>query len=77
MNKATRKRLESIRETLANAQSDIESIRDEEQEKFDSLSEGLQQSEQGQNIEQASGALSNVADSIDTAVTELDEAISL
>jgi hypothetical protein len=44
----------------------MEAIRDEEQESFDNLSEGLQQSENGQKMEEA-------ANSLDEWITSVEE----
>lgn len=50
-------KLEDYKEVFDDARNMIEEIKDEEQEKFDNLSEGLQQSERGQNLEAAVSAL--------------------
>jgi F0F1-type ATP synthase membrane subunit b/b' len=50
-------KIADYKETFIDAKTMIEELRDEEQEKFDNLSEGLQASERGQNIEAAVGAL--------------------
>jgi hypothetical protein len=42
---------------LSEAQEIIESIKDGEQEKFDNLSEGLQQTEKGQKFEETVSTL--------------------
>lgn len=51
---------------LEQAHSEIEGIKDEEQDKFDNMSEGLQQSENGQKLEE------NVQ-SLDEALSNLDD----
>ena len=53
------------KETFADIKTAIEEIRDEEQEKFENLTEGLQQSERGQNIEYAVQALENAMEACD------------
>jgi uncharacterized phage infection (PIP) family protein YhgE len=50
-------KISDYKETFADAATMIEELRDEEQEKFDNLTEGLQQAERGQNIEAAVQAL--------------------
>ena len=84
MNKARRKdiealvaSLENIKETLTNAAQLAEPIRDEEQESFDNLSEGLQQSEKGTTIEEAASALDSAVSALESAIDSLDEAITL
>lgn len=51
MNKDRRKRLQEICDILEEQQAALEEIRDEEQESFDNLSEGLQCTERGQALE--------------------------
>lgn len=68
MNKNDRKQLAKALDLLEEAKSIIENIKDEEATKFDNLSEGLQASEKGQKFEAD-------ADTLDAAVTSIDEAI--
>ena len=49
MNKARRKQLEKASALLSEAREIIESCRDEEQDAFDNMPEGLQQSERWRN----------------------------
>lgn len=49
-------------------------LADAEQEKFDNMSEGLQQAETGQRIEQAAEALSRVKEAVESAIESLEEA---
>jgi hypothetical protein len=60
MNRQRRKDLDKVREylgaanqPLADALNDLEGIRDEEQEAFDGMPEGLAQSETGERIQEA------------------------
>ena len=62
-------KLEEIKAEVGNAQS-------EEQEKFDNLSEGLQQTERGQAIEQAANDLDEVVNSLQEACDKLGEVVS-
>lgn len=50
MNKQRRKRLTEAMELLQEAQQIIEEVKDEEQEAFDNLPEGLQCSERGEAL---------------------------
>lgn len=75
MNQARRKTLASIEAdivaalgTLEDAKSELADVRDEEQESFDNLSEGLQQSQNGQRMEEVVGFLEEAIDAIDTFV---------
>ena len=69
MNDKTRKLLKSAVETIEILNESISTIKDEEQEKFDNLPEGLQQSENGQKFEETVGSL-------EEAISNLEEAIS-
>ena len=77
MNKARRKWLSTIVESLENAKYEIESVRDEEQDCFDNLPEGIQYSERGdemeENISTMEDALSNIDDAIEYINDVLDK----
>ena len=81
--------ISDYKETFADVRTMVEEIRDEEQEKFDNLSEGLQASEKGQTLEATVSALDEALTAIDpideiedfefdfdpeTIITELDNA---
>lgn len=75
MNKQTRKLLEELNDRIAeitqiaeDVKSEVESIREEEQDKFDNMPEGLQASEQGEKFEEIMGYL-------DDAINALEESI--
>lgn len=68
MNKATRKQIEGL---IARAQElfdEVQTLQQEEQDKYDNMPESLQDGEPGQLIAQA-------ADVLDSACTSLEEAI--
>lgn len=80
MNKARRKELAEIQDRVNRAidwfqilKDDIIAIEGEEQESFENLSEGLQQSEQGQRSEAAAEALRGTVDHIEDIQSKLDE----
>lgn len=77
MNAAQRKRLDEMYDTLDQIKSDLESMGEEEREKFDNLTEGLQSSERGQNLESAANALEEAASVLDSALNSIDEARSV
>jgi sugar-specific transcriptional regulator TrmB len=59
--------------TLAeDIKSQVESMAEEEQDKYDNLSEGLQSSEKGEAFEEAISNLNDVADELDNVVTAED-----
>lgn len=75
MNKKDRKELEKALELLSQAQEIIDSIKVGEQEKFDNLSEGLQQTEKGQKFEETVSTLEDAWNGIDEAVGRINEAM--
>jgi hypothetical protein len=79
MNKTQRKQLEELRtiiiEALEEAQAIASGMGQEEQDKFDNLSEGLQQSERGQALEQAAEALSELEGACQNAMEEISASI--
>jgi NTP pyrophosphatase (non-canonical NTP hydrolase) len=75
MNKNDRKQLEKALALLGEAQEIIDAIKDGEQEKFDNLSEGLQQTEKGQKFEETVSTLEDAWNSIDEAVGSINEAM--
>lgn len=69
MNDVRRKLIEQARAFADKAQSIIESVRDDEQEAFNNLSESLQGGERGQQMEANIEALTSAYD----ALGEFDE----
>ena len=74
MNNTKRKELKKAIDLLEEAKSRIETIMNEEQEGFDNLNEGLQQSMSGQAMEEAVGNMETAIDSIDDAISYIEEA---
>lgn len=68
MNKQRRKQLEKVVELLTAQMEELEYIKDEEQECYDNLPEGLQCSEKGEVMEE------NI-DEIDSAISDLENVI--
>lgn len=66
MNNDRRKLIDEAMVQLSAAREILEIVRDEEQEALENLPENLQESEQGQR-------LSETADALDTAVSDLEE----
>ena len=60
MNKERRKRLEKVISQLEDLQVEVASIQEEEQEAFDNMTEGLQNSERGQGIQENADNLESV-----------------
>ncbi|CAB4186564.1 hypothetical protein UFOVP1329_30 [uncultured Caudovirales phage] len=83
MNAATRKTinemisdLEGLKVQVAEIATQIEDLAGEEREKFDNLTEGLQQAESGQAIEQAAQNLESAASAAGSLDSEFDSLIS-
>lgn len=51
---------EEITSALESLQEEVEQKASDEQEKFDNMSEGLQESERGQQLQEAADALNNI-----------------
>ena len=73
MNKKDRVHLAKAIGQLEEALSVIEDLAEAEQEKFDNMTEGLQQGERGQAIEQAAASLSDAQSDIEAALEKLGE----
>ncbi|WP_241164461.1 hypothetical protein [Serratia marcescens] len=65
MNADRRKRLSEIFVKIEQIKGEVEDIRDEEQNAFDSMPEGLQQSERGQSAENAISCIEEVIDGLE------------
>lgn len=69
MNKQRRNAIERVIDTLTNMQSELDNIREEEQDAYDNLPEGIQDSERGESMYE------NI-DTLETAYNDLDDIIS-
>ena len=67
MNKARRKEIARAIELMEQAHGILETVRDEEQESFDNMPEGLQYSERGEAMEGYIGTIEEVLDYLDTS----------
>lgn len=68
MNAPRRKAIQEIIEKCEDLKSQIETIKDEEQEAFDNMPENLQGSERGEAMEAA-------ADNLDSAFSSMEEVL--
>ncbi|CAB4134733.1 hypothetical protein UFOVP275_7 [uncultured Caudovirales phage] len=71
MNKTRREKLFKITEQLCDLKSQIEILRDEEQESFDALPDSLQASAGGVKSDEACQMLGDAIDSLEEADTHL------
>lgn len=75
MNKNDRKQIDEWIDKLEEIKSGIEDMLDEEQEKFDNMPEGLQESERGDAIQNAIENLGSASESIRDAIDYLNDAM--
>jgi hypothetical protein len=75
MNKLDRKNLEQAIALLNDAKSIIEDIASQERDKYDNLSEGLQQSDRGQAMEENADELESINDEIDNVIDAIENVI--
>lgn len=83
MNKEGRKvikeTLEDLKKTINHLNEikyTIEALSEEEQEKYDSLPDGLQESEKGETLQQNMEVLDNFSEEIDDCISNLDDLIN-
>lgn len=76
MNNSRRKQISALLAQLNEIRDSVEQLQGEEQEGFDNLPEGLQQSEKGQAMEQAAEQLASALSAIDEGLQALEEAQS-
>lgn len=75
MNKERRARIQDIIDRLDCMKVEIEGIKDEEEEYRDNIPENLQGSERYEAADEAIESLEMAWDSVDTAISYLDEAM--
>jgi exonuclease VII small subunit len=75
MNNTRRKLLQSIINKLNDCSSELESVKDEEQDAFDNFPEGLQVSERGEAMENAISEMENAISSIEDAISSIENAM--
>lgn len=75
MNNQQRKRIQLLLNQLADIRAEIETIRDEEQGKYDNMPESFQQGEKGQRLEDIVSDLDNAVDESEAAEQSLQNAI--
>lgn len=83
MNKARRKDIDEIYSAIDEAHKamsahteNLDGLADEEREAFDNLSEGLQQSDQGQMTEAAADALDNAKTYMEQIMSDIDDLLN-
>ena len=74
MNANRRKQIQLITDELTNLMSQIETLKDEEQEAYDNMPEGIQHSDRGEKTQNAIDQIENAGQSITEAIDALNEA---
>lgn len=75
MNNARRKMIEGIIGRIETLKDEIDAVLSEEQEAFDNMPEGLQQSARGEAAENAIGSLETATGQLEEAIGELNSAM--
>ena len=73
MNDDCRKRIDEAMEHISAAREILDTVIAEEQEAFDKLPEGLQNSERGQKMEETAGSLYSVRSDLEDMESLLEE----
>lgn len=73
MNSKRRKEIGECHDALGSIMNKLLNIMTEEEEAFNNLPEGLQQSERGEKMQNAIDTLDSVADSLMSIIEELEE----
>ena len=75
MNKERRKTLQEIIDVLEEQKSGIDAVCEEEQEAYDNLPEGIQDSERGEAMSENIDSMESAASDLDDIITALQEII--
>jgi prefoldin subunit 5 len=75
MNAKRRKELEKVIALIEEARNQLETLKDEEQEAFDNMPEGLQYSEKGERMETAISFMDDSFNELESAIENINSAI--
>lgn len=75
MNNERRAELKKAITHLDDARTIVEQIRDDEQDSYDNMPEGLQSSSKGERLEEITDQLSETASTIEQCVTDIEQAM--
>lgn len=75
MNAQGRKEIAKYIATLEEIKDKLESMQEDEQDKFDNMPEGLQESERGEAMQEAIDAIETACGSLDDAIDTLQEIV--
>jgi flagellar biosynthesis chaperone FliJ len=71
MNAQRRKQIQSLIDTIDDAKSQLETLRDDEQEYYDNMPEGLQAGEKGDKAQECATALDDAVNDMESAISNL------
>lgn len=75
MNRFKREILAKAAYKISDAKTDIEGVKDLEEEGYENLSDGLKETEMGVKLEECASALSDICDELDSVIDELNDVI--
>lgn len=75
MNATRRKQLAKLVEQLESIMSDIDTIREQEQEAYDNMPDSIQESERGDRMSEIIDSIQYAYDNVSDAVDNINEAI--
>lgn len=73
MNKQRRKKVESVFDQIQALIMELEEIRDQEQDAFDNLPEGIQESGKGEQMEEYISQMESAIDDLESSKSSLEE----
>ena len=75
MNKQRRKTIEEVIELLEDAKATLETIAEEEQEAYDNLPQGIQDSERGETMSNNVGEMEEASSTLEDVISQLQGVI--
>lgn len=75
MNKTRRKELENAMVLIRQAMEIVETVRDDEQEAYDSLPAGIQDSDRGEQMDENINDMDSVVEELDSQIDILEDII--
>lgn len=75
MNKERRKRIEEIQDKILGLQADLQWIKEEEEEAYDNLPDGIRDGERGDAMQDAIDAMENADSSLQDAYDNLSDVL--
>jgi len=73
MNKQRRKELRKIKDKLIDIQTELENIKEQEEEAYENMPDSLKNTEKGQKMEEGISSLDGAYDIINDAISYIEE----